>query len=98
MPLAALAAVILTWLTRFMIFKALAVVFTGFLGLVSYAFMQRLIDRYVNSFLSEITNTDIGFLMSISRLDDAISIIIGALTICGAIKALGIKIASFGGG
>lgn len=98
MPLAALIAMVFTWLTRLMIFKALAVVFTGFLGLVSYAFMQRLIDRYINKFLSEITSTDIGFIMSISRLDDAISIIVGALTICGAIKALGIKITSFGGG
>lgn len=96
MPLAAIFAVLFTWLTRLMIFKALAIVFTGFLGLASYAFMQRLIDRYINKFLTEITSTDIGFIMSVSRLDDAISILVGALTICAAIKALGIKITSFG--
>lgn len=94
----AVLIILMTWFTRFMIFKVLAIVFTGFLGLLSYAFMQRLIDRYVNKFLAEIISTDVGFIMNISRLDDAISIIVGALTICGAIKALGIKITSFGSG
>lgn len=86
-------ALILTWFSRALIITALKYLFTGFLGLVSYAFMQRLIDRYITAGLSELLNTDaIAPILHISRLDDAISIIVGALVIRAAIMAMGIKL------
>mgnify|MGYP001242421236 CR=1 FL=1 len=91
----AVIVIILGWFSRYLIFTVFKYVFTGFLGIVSYAFMQRLIDRYINAGLAELLNSDaVAPIMHISRLDDAISIIVGGMAICASIKALGITITS----
>ena len=89
----ALIALILAWFSRYLIFSVFKYVFTGFLGVVSYAFMQRLIDRYINAGLAELLISDaVAPIMHISRLDDAISIIVGGMAICASIKAFGITL------
>lgn len=93
----AIIGIVLGFLTRDLIYAVFKYLFTGFLGLVSYAFTQRLISKYINAALSELLKTDsIGMIMNLSRLDDAISILVGAMVICAAIKAMGIKLTGVG--
>jgi hypothetical protein len=77
---------ILSWFGRYIVLKALAV-----LGLAvgSYAIIQTFFDKYVNAGLAQLGGmpADLIYLVGISHLDHAISIVLGAMAVSAIISA-----------
>lgn len=82
----AVIVTILVWFTRFLILKVLI---TLGLAVVSYAIIQYLFDKYVNTGLSYLGSMggDISAFIGIAHLDHALSIILGAYSVRASIIA-----------
>lgn len=90
----AIIVTILKWFTGF----ALAKFFTKLaIGIISYSIVQFFFDKYINQAFKQLTYMgDLVNYLAIAQADHAISIIIGALSIKGFMKAASIGVSRQG--
>lgn len=87
--------IVLSWFSTHLIGVLIKWLFSGAVGIVSYGVVQALFWRYMNNGLNELTNaTDFGFVLNLSRMDEAISIIVGALGVRASLLAMTVKLVS----
>lgn len=72
--------------------------FGGAIGLVTYSIVEKLFWRYINHAIAELSGIGaLSYLINLSRLDDAISVIIGAMAMRASIIAMTIKLVTTDG-
>ena len=76
----AIIILILGWFTKYLIFRAIAILGVG---IGSYVIVQTLFDKYINAGLAQIGGmpNDLMGLVGIAHIDVSISIIIGAMSV-----------------
>lgn len=93
--MAKLIMIILGWFTQHLIFSFFKYIFSGFIGLASYKFIKNLIDKYINSAVSELNGVgELSAVINLAGFDTAISIILGAFAIRASIMAMGLVVIS----
>ncbi|GAA0325006.1 DUF2523 family protein [Psychrobacter aestuarii] len=82
----AVIVLILTWFTRYLILKVIAIVGVA---VGSYAIIQTFFDKYVNAGLAQLGGmpSDLMGLVGIAHIDHAISIVLGAMSVRAFITA-----------
>lgn len=87
--------VVLSWFSTALISTILKWLFSGTVGLISYSIVQALFWKYINNGLNELSSSaDFSFVLNLSRLDEAISIIIGALGMRASLLAMTVQLVS----
>lgn len=88
----AIIVTILAWFSRYAVLKVL--LYLG-IGIGSYAIIQLFFDKYVNAALMQMGGlpSDLMYLVGISKIDKAISIVIGAMMVRAFIVSMRTMIA-----
>lgn len=90
-----LLGIVLSWFTTQLITAVIKYIFSGALGIASYGIVTAIFNRYINQALAELTDIEaLSYIINLSRLDDALSVVIGALTIRASMLAMTIKLIS----
>lgn len=91
--MAKLIMLILGWFTQHLIVTVFKYIFSGFIGLASYKFIKTLIDKYINSAISQLNGIgELSAVVNLAGFDTAISIILGAFAIRASIMAMGLVV------
>lgn len=83
---------ILAWFARYLVLKTIALFA---IGIFSFSIVLYMFERYVNQGLAQMGGIggDLSGLIGVAQLDKAISIVLGAYAVKGAIYALRVAVA-----
>lgn len=88
-----LLSLVLSWFSSALIAAVAKWLFGGAIGFATYSVVETLFWRYINRGIAEITSIpELDFFINLSRLDDALSVVIGAMAMRASIIAMTVSV------